>query len=255
MENESKELMTYSPQGLISQALAQGLPVETLERLMDLSDRWEEKQAKAAFFKSLSVFQSKCPELVKQKKVNYPSKTGGNVNYNYAPLGKITKSIQSLLLECELSYRWEFQDIEDKIKCTCIVTHSMGHSENTTMTAGKDTTGNKNDIQSIGSTRTYLQRYTLIGALGLSTADQDNDGQTGQPGGQPKSNVEPPKQIDKVLNIISKVHIKTKVEDLHRLDDLIMTIEALDKRKEYLTAYIAQLKKVGSKYEPEILIK
>ena len=66
MENESKELMTYSPQGLISQALAQGLPVETLERLMDLSDRWEEKQAKAAFFNSLSVFQSKCPELVKQ---------------------------------------------------------------------------------------------------------------------------------------------------------------------------------------------
>ena len=249
--DESKELMQYSPQGLISQALTQGLPVETLERLMDLSDRWEEKQAKAAFFKSLSVFQSKCPELIKQKKVNYPSKTGGNVNYNYAPLGKITKSIQSLLLECELSYRWEFEDVEDKIKCTCIVTHSMGHSENTTMTAGKDTTGNKNDIQSIGSTRTYLQRYTLIGALGLSTADQDNDGQT-QP---PKNNVEAPKQLDKTLVIISKIHAKTKKEDLQRLDALIMNVELLDKRKEYLTAYIAQLKKVGYKYEPEIIVK
>ena len=90
------------------------------------------------------------------------------------------------MLECELSYRWEFQDIEDKIKCTCIVTHSMGHSENTTMTAGKDTTGNKNDIQSIGSTRTYLQRYTLIGALGLSTADQDMMDKPDNQGDNPK---------------------------------------------------------------------
>ena len=44
------------------------------------------------------------------------------------------------------------------------------------MTADKDTSGNKNSIQSIGSTRTYLQRYTLIGALGLSTAEDDTDG-------------------------------------------------------------------------------
>jgi hypothetical protein len=51
------------------------------------------------------------------------------------------------------------------------------------MSAGADSTGNKNNIQSIGSTRTYLQRYTLVGALGLSTADEDNDGKTS---GNPK---------------------------------------------------------------------
>ena len=38
-----------------------------------------------------------------------------------------------------------------------------------------DTSGKKNEIQSRGSTITYLQRYTLIGALGLTTADEDID--------------------------------------------------------------------------------
>jgi hypothetical protein len=53
------------------------------------------------------------------------------------------------------------------------------------MEAGKDMSGGKNDIQQIGSTQTYLQRYTLIGGLGLSTADEDNDG-CGAPSSQPE---------------------------------------------------------------------
>jgi uncharacterized protein (DUF3820 family) len=52
----------------------------------------------------------------------------------------------------------------------------MGHSESTTLSAAKDGSGNKNDIQARGSAATYLQRYTLIGALGLTTANEDVDG-------------------------------------------------------------------------------
>src|SRR5690606_5500273 len=40
-----------------------------------------------------------------------------------------------------------------------------------------DSSGSKNAIQAIGSTLTYLQRYTLIQALGLAASD-DDDGQT-----------------------------------------------------------------------------
>ena len=180
--DESKELMTYSPQGLISQALAQNVPIETLERLMDLSERWDVKQAKSAFLSAFNNFQSQLPEIKRTSKVNYPSKTGGTVNYRFAPLGAITKAIQPLLEKCGLSYRWEFEEAEDKIKCYCIISHIQGHSEKSHMTASKDDSGGKNSIQAIGSARSYLQRYTLIGALGLSTADEDIDGQ--QPGQQ-----------------------------------------------------------------------
>ena len=190
MENEKNELQSYSPPGLISQALSQNVPIETLERLMDLQERWQTGQAKTSYLKAMSKFQSICPELKKSKKVNYPSKSGGNVKYEYTPLSTITKSIRESLSECGLSYRWEFEDKDNLIICYCIVSHIDGHSEKTFMSAGKDTTGNKNDIQSIGSTRTYLQRYTLIGALGISTADEDNDGRSSD---KPKETIPEPK--------------------------------------------------------------
>ena len=39
-----------------------------------------------------------------------------------------------------------------------------------------DKSGSKNVIQAVGSAVTYGQRYTLIGALGITTADEDIDG-------------------------------------------------------------------------------
>jgi hypothetical protein len=42
-----------------------------------------------------------------------------------------------------------------------------------------DATGNKNPVQQIGSTVTYLQRYTLLAATGLATSDSDDDGRGG----------------------------------------------------------------------------
>ena len=44
------------------------------------------------------------------------------------------------------------------------------------MQASPDLTGSKNPIQARGSAIEYLKRYTLIGALGISTADADIDG-------------------------------------------------------------------------------
>jgi len=41
-----------------------------------------------------------------------------------------------------------------------------------------DNSGNKNQIQGIGSTSSYLMRYTLIASFALTTADIDDDGQT-----------------------------------------------------------------------------
>jgi hypothetical protein len=54
----------------------------------------------------------------------------------------------------------------------------LGHSEETTLSAPSDTTGSKNPIQAIGSTITYLERYTLLALTGLATYDQDDDAQS-----------------------------------------------------------------------------
>ena len=194
-----QELTSNSPYSLLSQALAQSAPIEYLERLMDLQARWEEKEAKKAFLRAFSNFQDELPEIPKTKKVKYISKkTGQKTEYNYSPLPIIIKTIKPFLNGNGFSYRWEFEQNE-KIKCTCIISHIGGHSETSTVEAGKDTSGNKNDIQSIGSTRQYLQRYTLIAVLGLTTTEEDNDGESAE-GQKTEKNQEAIDQFKIIVN-------------------------------------------------------
>lgn len=66
------------------------------------------------------------------------------------------------------------------IRVTCVLTHSRGHSERVWLQAARDDSGNKNSIQAVGSTVTYLQRYTLLAATGMAVQDQrDDDGAGG----------------------------------------------------------------------------
>jgi hypothetical protein len=80
------------------------------------------------------------------------------------------------LSEQGLSSAWETVQDEKGIAVTCKITHILGHSEKTTLKAGGDDSGGKNKIQAIGSTVTYLSRYTLLSLVGLATAEMDDDG-------------------------------------------------------------------------------
>lgn len=155
---------------LMALALNENAPIEKLERLMDLQERWETKNSERAFYDALSLFQSECPVIDKN-----------GVTYNktpYAKLEDISNSIKKLLAKTNLGYRFEQeQDLQTKmIKVTCIVSHKGGFSKETSMVAPADTSGNKNFIQAIGSTITYLKRYTLTGALGIAAGGEDTDG-------------------------------------------------------------------------------
>ena len=164
-----------NPQSLIALAIEKGLDINQLEKLLGLKERYDQVQANKAFISSMSNFQKDVPEIQKKKLVNFPSKTGGMVNYKYAELGEIDETIKGPMAANGLSKRWEIKDEGEKLICTCIISHIDGHREETTMSSIKDASGNKNEIQSRASAISYLQRYTLIGALGLTTASEDND--------------------------------------------------------------------------------
>lgn len=170
-------IQNNNPSDLIAQAIDKGLTVEALEKLVALQERWEANQARKAFFEAFTKFQNDVPDLRKSKNVSFELKTGGKTDYNYAPLASITRQIAGTLKENALSYRWEINDDATTLKVTCLVSHVDGHTERTTMTGSPDTTGSKNSMQARGSAIEYMKRYTLIGALGLSTADTDVDGQ------------------------------------------------------------------------------
>lgn len=171
METEIVKHQQMNPSELLTLAVDKDLDIDKLGKLMELQKSWSADQSRKAFFEAMTNFQSEVPEIRKSKKVSF-----GETKYDYAPLADITRQIKDKCKQYGLSYRWEIQDAKEEISVTCLITHLDGHSERTTMTAPPDGSGKKSPIQQRGSTIEYLKRYTLIGALGLSTTDSDVDG-------------------------------------------------------------------------------
>lgn len=165
-----------NPTTLIALAIEKGATIDSLEKLMNLEERWRASHAKREFFSALSKFQSEVPQIMKVRQANFGDR---GAKYNYAALGDIAEAIKKAIFDNGLSYRWEIKDSTDngkaKITVSCLVSHKDGHTETTTMEGFLDNSGSKNEIQQRGSTITYLRRYTLVGALGIATDDIDND--------------------------------------------------------------------------------
>ncbi len=173
-----KKKVSTSPMTLLEMAVNGGADIETIERLQIMYDKWQKEQARKSFLEALSNFQSICPIIKKKSEADFKTKTGQKVNYKYANLSTVIETIKAPLKECGLSFRWKTEDKGDTIIITCIVGHTEGHEETNTMSANADVTGLKNPIQARGSTINYLERYTLVGSLGIGTADTDDDGKT-----------------------------------------------------------------------------
>jgi hypothetical protein len=171
------ELKLNNPQDLIAMAIEKGSGIEQLEKLMDLQERWEKKESRKMYFNAFAQFQDQKPVIKKDKKVEFKTKSGGTLNYKFANLNQIQSQIDPILAKLGLSYAFKSTEEGNKLTICCVVTHESGHQEKTQMSAPMDVSGNKNPIQSIGSTNTYLMRYTLCNAFGIS-ADEDNDGQS-----------------------------------------------------------------------------
>jgi hypothetical protein len=140
--------------------------VERANQAFDFYMKVQAEQARKAFDEAVAAAKAE----IKPVKRNA---TGHNEK-RYADFSAIAQEIDPILGKHGLSYRFRSQQ-GDKISVTCRLTHKAGHGEETTLSGPADTSGNKNAIQAIGSTLSYLQRYSLVLMLGLAAA-KDDDG-------------------------------------------------------------------------------
>ena len=166
------ERVPVTPMSLLELAVGQNADIDKLAKLMDLQLKWEANEAKKEFVKAMNEFKADPPEILKNKLVAYKE-----VSYKHATLDHVCDAVTEGLSKHGISHRWKVEQQEGLIRVTCILTHQLGHSEETTMAAGPDSSGSKNAVQAIGSTITYLERYTLLAATGLAAQNGDNDGQ------------------------------------------------------------------------------
>lgn len=171
-----------TPADLLRLAAQNGADIGMLERLLDLQQRFEEREAEKALVKAMSAFKREPIEIYKRKGVGYQTKEGDFVGYKHAQLSDVTDAITPAMARHGLSFSWDVHQNGNQITVECIVTHELGHSKKVTMVGAPDASGKKNQIQQVASTVTYLQRYTLLAVTGMSTKDEDDDGAGGADG-------------------------------------------------------------------------
>lgn len=164
-----------TPMNMIDRAVASGASIEMIEKLMGLQERWQANQARRAFDNAIAEAKASIPVIVKNRTVDFETKTGGRTTYKHEDLAEISRTVAPVLAANGLSYRFRVtSNLNEPVTVTCIISHRDGHFEETTLSAGRDDSGSKNSIQAIGSTLTYLQRMTLKAALGLAAAADDD---------------------------------------------------------------------------------
>lgn len=165
-----------------------------------------------AFLKAMLAFQSEVPEL---KKTATAYDKQGRV-YHYTPLPIMRKLLQPFLTKHEFVYAWDFREETGKIVCICGLTHIDGFTRTATMTAEKDNTVDMNNIQAVGSTMTYLQRYSFKAVLGLTSADEDNDGSTSTSSPKTTSAIPEPQAISKEREQLEQMELEELVIKVER---------------------------------------
>lgn len=166
-----------TPLEMLSRAIDRGVDAGMLEKLMELKERHEANEAKKAFNDAMTALKSKPLVVTKNKHVKF-----GNTEYDHATLAQVVDAVVSRLSEHGLSHRWETDQSEGGlISVTCIITHALGHEQRTRLCGVPDSSGSKNSIQAVGSTVTYLQRYTLMAATGLASHEMDDDAKGAAP--------------------------------------------------------------------------
>jgi hypothetical protein len=195
-KNEQMVPVSTTPVELLRIAVQQGADIDKLEKLMELQERWERNEARKAFVAAMNAFKANPPIITKNKSVAF-----GNTKYSHATLDHVCDAVTKGLSEHGISHRWKMEQDEKGITVTCILTHDLGYSEETKLSGVADTSGSKNSIQAVGSTVTYLQRYTLLAATGLaSTSDDDGRGGNGTTNGELLSSDRVQEQTEWIMN-------------------------------------------------------
>lgn len=155
---------------LISQAISQNIPVESLERLLAMRKELRQEKAQEEFIKAMKNFQKDCPTIVKKSKVSF-----NTTNYNYADLTAIVEQVKELLSENGFSYTFDTEETDKTMYVLCKVQHIGGHMEISRFKMEIDPTAKMNVSQKYGSSSTYAKRYAFINAFGILTGEDDGE--------------------------------------------------------------------------------
>ena len=158
------------------------LDADKIERLMNVfidgQRKMETLTDERAFAHAMADFYKNPPRIIKNRLAEMLKDGRKLYEYNFADLDAYATAAQSALAERGITWSFPFSETNGVITVSCILRFGLYAHTPTSMSSPADQTGGKNGIQAKGSTLSYLERYTLCGATGLTAGMPDNDGKT-----------------------------------------------------------------------------
>lgn len=157
-------------------ALDPNLPIERLERLLDMQERMMAKQAETDFNQALSAAQAATGRI----KANAKNKQTNSVYANYAALDKVLRPIY---VEHGFALSFDTWDAPhpEYVRVLCHLSHRGGHTRIYRIDMPADGKGAKGgDVMTkthaAGSAASYGMRYLLKMMFNVAIGEDDNDG-------------------------------------------------------------------------------
>jgi hypothetical protein len=129
---------------------------------------------------ALAKAQGAFKALKRDAKAEIIMKSGGKYGYSYATLAACFEACREALSTNEIAITQVLNTKEGELVLTTRMIHSSGEFISSDVLIPIDSEA-KNFIQGVGSSITYIRRYTYCSLVGI-VADEDDDGQAG--GGQ-----------------------------------------------------------------------
>lgn len=151
------------------------VPVERVEKMMEMQERWEDRQAEKAFSEALAAAKADMPQVIKNQH-NQQTRS------NYADLEALDKAISPVVSKhgFSLSFSPAKSELPDHYGISCEIRHKAGHKETHHADIPVDGTGmkgnaNKTATHAFGSTMSYGRRYLKMMIFDIATGDDDGN--------------------------------------------------------------------------------
>lgn len=128
----------------------------------------------AKLAEALAAAQASLGAVAKDRDVTVAHKGGGSHSYSYATLAAVWDAVRAALPANGLSVVQGFRTVPPATTLRTVLLHKSGE-----WIASEIPVGISDDPQTTGSRISYLKRYSLAALVGITSADEDDDGAAG----------------------------------------------------------------------------
>lgn len=161
---------------MIMAAINGKLDAESIKMLIELSNKQEDRRSKQLFDENFAKMQADLKPVFKKKENDF-------LKSNYAPLDDLKAACDETIFHHGFSYSWDEKPLENGEKIIIMSINGYGHTRTNSWVAprydgvksnsGKNVT---NPLQDAGIQSSYGERRTFKAGFGITTTDEDNDG-------------------------------------------------------------------------------